>query len=474
MNLSIKKIADITGGVLIKNGSMHETSGISTDTRTLRPGEAFFALTGENFDGNDYLEAAAAAGAAVIIGERKLKRKKLLDSAYVQVDNSLEALQALAAYNRARFPGRVVAITGSVGKTTTKDILAHILSGYYGSAHTAKTWHNYNNEVGVAKTLLEINEDQSVAVVEMAMRSRGEIGKLAHMVQPDYGIITNVEPVHLETLGTIENIAAAKCEMLPYIAANGKAVINGDQPWLEAAADEYDVEIVTFGYDRDCDCRIMEALAEGDVLKLELMWEDETYAVAFPLPVEALAYNVAAAFAVAMLMGVPVEVIKQQLQSFVSDPQRLQMISLNGGGLAINDTYNANPASMQAALQLLAHVTRGRRSVAVLGDMLELGEYDRIGHQLVGNAVENLAIDYLLTVGPKSREIARAAIASGMSAEQVFSVADLASAEPVLARLADNSSVVLFKSSRALTMEKLLEKWLTGLKAGSAGKQEDN
>lgn len=457
MNLRLDYIARNIGGNIIQNSGQNITS-ISTDSRSLKPGALFFALSGENFDGHNFvLNAVEQGAAAVVVSKMTEKLKSCANAGIIVVPDTLGALQELAANYRNEFEIPVVAVTGSVGKTTTKDILANCLSQ---DRKTLKTSGNFNNEIGLPLTLLGLEPEYQAAVVEMAMRARGEISKLALIARPSCAIITNVEPVHLETMGSLENIAIAKCEVLESLGPNDFAVINGDNDLLIKTAGAFNCKKYTFGTHRDCDIEIINIKSAETGINIELRIFNEKDIFHFPVPAPELAGNVAAAAGVAHLLGVSMEDIKKGIRDFRCSNNRLHIIELPDGGKAINDTYNANPVSVTAALQVARTLDGSTRTVAVLGDMLELGNYEVPGHMKVGKKAAELGIDVLVTLGERSAYTARAALEAGMRKEAVKHFLDRDECLAWLKKYVSKRDIVLFKASRGMKLETLLEEWM--------------
>ena len=460
MNLSLDFIVQSTGGrlVLPAGGSAaRNLTGVSIDSRSLEPGALFIALRGEKSDGYQYLSAALERGAAALMLERMPIPAPTVP--IILVLNSLQALQDLAHAWRMRFDLPLVAVTGSVGKTSIKDLLAACLQSW---GPSLKTPGNYNNQIGLPLTLLQLEEGYRSAVIEMGMRALGEIYELAAIAQPDYALISNVEAVHLETMGNLNNIAQAKAEVLHFIGADGFAVINGDQNVLRTAAAAYPVRCYHFGWSADCEFRILKSsIIEGE-LKVDLDLLGKNTSLIFPLPAVELAANIAAVAGTAYLLGIELESVEQVLATADLSRQRLQISELAEGGLLINDAYNASPASMRVALRILKEKSQGRRSVAVLGNMFELGDYEQEGHLSVGRRAAELGIDQLLTVGDRAMQIAEGAAQAGMSAKQLHS---FTSPEECLEWMREGimpQDAVLFKASRGMQLEQLIEAWLMG------------
>lgn len=454
MNLQLDFIIEAVSGQLL-SGTCADITQVSTDSRKITPGTLFVALRGERFDGHDFLVNVIKDGAsAVLVSRRDINMPSECKAAVILVENTLVALQSLAARYRQLFSLPVVAITGSVGKTTTKDILADCLTSRY---NTLKTQGNFNNEIGLPMTLFNLQPEHQAAVLEMGMRAPGEIRHLASLLHPDYAIITNVEPVHLETMGTLENIALAKCEVLEFIKNDGFALLNGDNEYLLHAASRFACKKYYFGFMDGNDIQIKSLVNDGKGIQVRLKifaCEEDYY---LPLPVSQLAYNLAAAAGMAFLLGVGSDGIRASLKKFQPGGNRLNMTNLTGGGVLIDDSYNANPVSVMAALEACQKISRGRRKVAILGDMLELGSYEKEGHLNAGRKAAKVEIDILVTIGPLAQYYREGALAQGMRESCTH---HFESREEALAWLKVNVStadVILVKASRGMHLDKLAQ-----------------
>jgi len=458
MRIEIGFIIASTGGILRGEARPGRVEGISIDSRTTRPGDLFFALQGESFDGHDYIRQAWQAGAVAAVVSRpvEIPAEEMLGG-LIQVDDTVQALQNLAGRYRQLFTIPIVAITGSVGKTTTKDMLAECLAPKY---VTLKTPGNYNNEIGLPLTLLSIEPRHQAAVVELAMRAPGEISALARIVQPTYGIITNVEPVHVETMGGLDNIARAKCELLEYINNDKFALINGDDELLLKTARNYGVPQYTFGYNGRCDIQILSTDNNSSGIEVQLRIINQKEIFYCPSPARYLAVNLAAAAGAAHLMGVSPEEIRMGLAQYQPSGNRLRIINLSAGGLVVDDTYNANPTAMESALEVCKDLSNGRRTVAVLGDMLELGDYEKDGHIRVGKRVAELNLDMLITIGARAAYIGQGALKYGLPAARIMQFAGREECLDWLKTMLGQQEVILFKASRGMQLDKLLHEWL--------------
>lgn len=455
MNLELGFICDYVKGQLLNANPQTKINGAATDSRHIKAGQLFFALSGENFDGHSFLCEVFNKGAvAAVVSKTSDKLLHLKDWPLILVDDTLQALQDLARAYRSRFSIPVAAVTGSVGKTTTKEILDCCLKQRF---KTHKTKGNYNNDIGLPLTILELESEHQAAIIELAMRAPGEIARLAGIAQPTCALITNVAPVHLETMGSIEAIARAKCEVLAELGASGFAVLNGDNEELLRAAAVYPCRKYTFGYSPFCDFYIKNAEIENKGIAIETRFLEQEETLWFPLPAARLAGNVAAAAAVAFLLGVGIQDIKSGLTEYKPSGYRLQIIPLAAGGMIINDSYNANPLSMAAALETGRELREGGRWVAVLGDMFELGEYEVEGHLQVGRSAAENDVEMLVTIGQRARFIARGAEQAGMNRGKIYHFTNKKKGMEFISNNVNQHDTVLFKASRGMGLETMVD-----------------
>ncbi|NJL81790.1 MAG: UDP-N-acetylmuramoyl-tripeptide--D-alanyl-D-alanine ligase [Chloroflexaceae bacterium] len=415
---------------------------LSTDTRTLQAGDIFVALRGETFDGHDFLEAAARSGAiAAIIAQDYAGTCP--EMVLLRVADPLGAYQQLAQWWRDRFEIPAIAVTGSVGKTTTKELIAAVLQT---QGSVLKTQANYNNEIGVPKTLLGLREYHDYAVIEMAMRARGEIALLSQIARPTIGVITNVGTAHIGRLGSREAIAAAKCELLAEMPKSSIAVLNGDDPLLLATAKQvWSGEVLTYGL-------------EGGDLQGEI--QDTGYLrlcgqrLPLPLPGRHNALNYLAALAVAKCLGIDWSGLMEGV--VVNLPKgRSQRYVLSGDVVILDETYNAGLESMLAALDLLKE-TPGERHIAVLGTMKELGEQAEVLHRQVGNKAKALQLDYLLVLVD---ERAAEGILAGAAGMERSGFSDRDSLVKYLLTLVKTGDRILFKASNSVGLHWVVEQF---------------
>ncbi len=454
--------AKVHSGKLRSNDAIPK---ITTDTRKIEKGDLFIALRGENFDGAEFAADALQKGAsAVLVGaplsksvEKALKNAK---GAVLTVSDTLAAYQAIAHAWRMKFGVPVVAITGSNGKTTTKDLTAAVLSA---RGTVCRTAANYNNEVGLPLTLLGMTSGDVAAVVEIGMRGLGQIAALAPVAAPSIGIVTNVCEVHMELLGSIENIAKAKAELVQAIPAGGTVILNADDARVAAmcslAVDG--VRVLTYGIGADADVRAEALRLTSDGSQFMVTWNNERHDYSIPLAGRHNVSNALAALAAGFALGYTPQEMQTGLQRLAVTKMRYEVHEV-GAWTFINDAYNASPSSMAAALETTTNLYEGRK-IAVLGDMLELGDAAEEAHRRIGRRVAELGFAALVTYGPQSRWIHTAAEAAGCPVCRHAETHE-AAAEHLRSLLRDGDTV-LFKGSRGMKMEAVIA-LLTGEEAG--------
>lgn len=443
-------------GAVVEHEAPVRFTEVSTDTRRIADGALFVALRGERFDGGDFAAAAVEKGAAGVLVSQSAAAEKVasLSVPILRVSDPLAAYQALAHAWRMKFQLPVVAITGSNGKTTTKDLAASVLGTAW---PVLKTEANFNNEVGLPLTLLQLTPAHRAAVVEIGMRGLGQIAALALVAAPSIGVVTNVGETHLELLGSIENIARAKSELVEAIPAGGTVILNADDPRVAAMAKKCrpTVRVVTFGIERAATVRGLDLVAEGLSSRFSVSF-DGGAREAFTLPLAGRhnVYNALAALAVGWTLGLSPAAMGKGLAHPNLTGQRFECYEKSGYTI-INDAYNASPASMAAALATLSETARGRRRVAVLGDMLELGAIARQAHRRVGEEAGSFGVELLLTCGTLGAEIAQAAQAAGV--KEVHACASHEEAGAILRRSLQPGDAILFKGSRGMRMDKIID-----------------
>ena len=445
--------AEVHSGKLRGNDTIPH---ITTDTRKIAAGDLFIALRGENFDGADFAADALHKGAAAVLVnaplsasvQKDLKKEK---GTVLTVPDTLKAYQEIAHAWRMKFDIPVVAITGSNGKTTTKDLTAAVLSGRGAVCRTAA---NYNNEVGLPLTLLGITEDDTAAVVEIGMRGLGQIAALAPVAAPNIGIVTNVCEVHMELLGSIENIAKAKAELVEAIPAGGTVLLNADDERVAAmrsmAADG--VRVLTYGIGADADIRAEALRLAAGGSQFMVTWGNERHDYSIPLAGRHNVSNALAALAAGFVLGCTPQEMQAGLRTLTPTKMRYEVHEI-GARRFINDAYNASPSSMCAAIETTASLYHGRR-IAVLGDMLELGVAAEEAHREIGKRVAELGFAALVTYGEQARWMHKAAEAAGCSV--CYHAESHEAAAKYLREMLVDGDTVLFKGSRGMKMEQII------------------
>lgn len=448
--ISVKDVVKACNGELVSGDIDTKVTGVSTDTRTLQPGDLFFALTGESSDGHKFLHDALSRGAAGVVVSRKVEAKCLA----IRVQDTLLALGDLGAFYRSKFDPVVVGVTGSVGKTTTKEMIAAVAAA---KGPVLKNAGNFNNEIGLPLTLFGLTKKHEVAIVEMAMRGPGQIEYLAKIARPRIGVITNIHLSHVELLGTLDAIADAKGELLDYLPADGVAVLNADDAYFDYLSRRANCRIVSFGESARADVRASSAGIDADgCCNFQVTTARGSFDMRIPVPGEHNIKDALAAIAVGEELGIAHDDIKEALAGFKPPEKRSNVIPTRRGVVVIDDTYNASPPSTLSAIKTLS-MMEGDRKIAVLGDMLELGDHAIDAHLEVGRAVRDSGIDLLMVVGQLARLIARGAIDAGMPISQVMEYEDSSQAAREIIGKVRERDVVLVKGSRAMKMEKVVE-----------------
>ncbi len=448
-----EEIVRAAGALLTGNGEA-VFSDITTDTRSVPPGSLFIALKGERFNGEDFLEKAREAGAGGVLISASCPEEKWsgLSLPVFRVPDTLKAYQEIAGAWRKRFSLPVVAITGSNGKTTTKDLTASVLGANF---PVLRTEANFNNEIGLPKTLLGLSPEHRAAVVEIGMRGPGQIAALAPYAAPSVGVVTNVGENHIEILGSVENIAKAKAEMVEALSSGGTAVLNADDSRVLAMKEKADagVSVVTFGESEKADVRAIDVVQDGLKTLFIVSFpggKKQTYRL--PMPGRHNVSNALAALATGHVLGLSPEEMVAGLEAPAMSDARFAC-EKHGEYMIINDAYNASPLSMGAAIRTMKEIAPGRR-VAVLGDMLELGDYATAAHRRVGGELAASGAEVLVTRGTLGEEIAAGAEAAGMKA--VYRCSTHEEAAETLRSLLQPGDTVLFKGSHGMQMDKII------------------
>ena len=426
-------------------------SSISTDSRTIMPGDCFFAITGEKFDGHDYIRNAFAEGAAcAVVGS-----DRIVDCAgkiVLKVDDTRKALGRLAREYRRQCGFKVVAITGSTGKTTTRQIIYHVLSRRYRVVQSPK---NFNNDIGLPLSLLSAEPQDEIAVVELGTNCIGEIGDLTAIALPDIAVVTNVYPAHLAGFGSVEMIAREKLSIADGLQSGGVLIINGDFDLLVEECRNKGVPFTTFGKSAGCDVNAKDIAADGLAGRFTL----DGVRIYLPLPGPGNIENAIAAWAVCRRFGISIDDFARDVKTLSAVSMRAEPMQI-GTLTVLNDCYNANPGSMKNALATLAGLdsTGNRRLVFICGDMAELGPQSLRLHAELGGLIAKTGVRVLLTVGELAKTAAQAAVKNAEYDLQTAAFGDTVSMCKCLEKFIKDSDIILVKGSRAVGLEKTVEK----------------
>jgi UDP-N-acetylmuramoyl-tripeptide--D-alanyl-D-alanine ligase len=452
-DLHLDEIALRMGGRIMQGDPSSLFGSFNIDSRLSRPGELFFAIAAKR-NGHDFVPDAFAKGARGAVISQDIAPVGPAH-ALVRVPDTVTALQALARSVLADHGATVIGITGSIGKTTTKEFTAGLLSP---CLRVLKSEGNFNNHLGLALSLLKLQPGHQAAVLEMGTSGPGEIRTLTRIAPPDVAVITNINPVHLEFFHSLEAIAAAKKEILDGAKEGAAAVLNGDDPLVQEIGQDWRGRRITFGFSPACDVRASAVRKLGtNGMTFELQLEGKAKRVRFPLFYEEYLSNLLAAVGAGHALSVPFEVMIEEIPRLTPFAGRGRLIRLGHGLWLIDDSYNSNPRALQAALKGLASLPAKRR-VAVLGDMLELGPAEEDFHRQAGRQVAENGWNLLLAVGPLARHIAEGARAAGLPEARVltFSTSDEASAR--ISALVEEGDLILVKGSRGIKTERVVER----------------
>lgn len=439
-------IVAATAGTMLSGSAETVICEIGTDSRAVNKGMLFIPLAGERFDGHDYIESALNKGAAAVLTHKDLDFKT--DKCVIRVGDTLTALGDIARFYKNKYSVPTVAVTGSVGKTTTKDMIYAALAS---QKKTLKTMENYNNNIGLPKTLFNLNDEHELAVVEMGMNHFGEIDYLASIANPDIAVITNIGMSHIENLGSREGIFKAKTEITRGFTEKNTLIVNGDDDYLKTLKSGAPYKVVTYGIS-GCDVYAKNITDNGlKGIEFTAVADGAEYAVKVNVPGEHNVYNALAAICVSRELGLDIPKAIAGIENMTLTANRLEIEDINGVTV-IKDYYNASPSSVRAALKILSTEKR-RRKAAVLGDILEMGEYAKDAHYALGADVMNSGADFLITAGENAKYIADGARDGGMKNVKSFDTTD-AAAEAVKREIKDGD-VVLIKASHGMKFEKI-------------------
>ncbi|MGE4357454.1 MAG: UDP-N-acetylmuramoyl-tripeptide--D-alanyl-D-alanine ligase [Candidatus Omnitrophota bacterium] len=458
LKLNIEKILEITEGKLIQGDRNTFFAGVSTDSRSIREGNIFIALKGANFDGHDFVRDVLAKGAKGAIVEKNIEIGENHSFCIIQVSNTLDALRKLASYHRCKFNLPIIAITGSNGKTTVKEMISHITSPFMS---VLKTPFNYNNQIGLAFTLLELDNYHELAVFEIGISQPGEMEVLRDMVKPDVAVFTNIGMSHLEFLKSPFGVLKEKLRLVSNFNKNNTVVFNADDCLLREnlLKNKGNFSLLSFGIENPADFRGESLFCSEEGIRFKVKGVD------FFLPLIGIhnIYNALAAIAVGSLYDISLEDMAFHLKNFLSPKMRMNILRIRDNNLPsqkefilIDDTYNANPNSVASAIEALSYFRTEGRKVLVIADMLELGDYALECHRKIGLLLNNKNIDILLTKGRYAEEISKTVLTAG----KIKIVQHFNSNKEIIEFLEDNlrdGDVLLVKGSRGMHMEEIIQ-----------------
>jgi len=458
MRWQVGTLMEATGGRLLRGDQKMVCRGISTDSRTIKRGELFIPLKGDRFDGHDFVPQIITRGAAGIMVKKGFPISRISrqdrNLFVIEVSDCLTALGDAAHYVRKRSPVKVVAVTGSNGKTSTKEMSALVLQEQY---RVLKNEGNLNNLIGLPLTLLRLSRKDEVAVLEMGMNHPGEIRRLAEISRPDIGVITNIGPVHLEGLGSLSQVQKAKGELFEVLTGGDYAVINYDDPLVRELGSRCRAQKISFGLHKESDVRARDvSFLKGNRVCFRLVSKSEEVRVTIPAYGLYHVHNALAASAIGISLGVALRKIAKGLKGFRPMPGRSRILTIKKGIRVIDETYNANPRSMEVALRTLREVKGKGRGIAVLGDMKELGDTSPFWHREIGKCAAALGTEYLVLLGQFAPFIAEGAESAGAEKGKIFIGKNHEDAVLQVQQIMKKGDWILIKGSRGMQMEKVL------------------
>lgn len=454
---TIDDILAATGGALMQRGVWDAFCGVSTDSRTAQTGQLFIPLSGERHDGHEFIPRALQRGVTGVLVERRGTACCALapEVTVIAVAGALTALGDLAHAWRRRFTGPVVAVTGSCGKTTTKEMIAQVLSR---SFQVHKNPLNLNNLIGLPLTLLELEPDHEAAVVELGMNRFGEIRRLTQIAAPTVGVLTNVHGAHTEGVGDLAGVARAKGEIVAALDPGARLVYNADDAWIPGLARGFRGSGLSFGLHPGAALQAKDRRTRGSRGQSAVLhYQGQSWALNLPAAGEHMLYNALAATAVGLALGLDPAETAAALAEFRPIHRRSQVVLLPSGVHLLNDCYNANPGSMAMALKTLMELRDHGRTAAALGDMLELGAVAAREHRRLGHLAAQAGVDYLVIYGNFRLEVAAGAREGGLSAARIFPISRRADGARVLKELLEPGDWLLVKGSRSMHMEGLID-----------------
>jgi UDP-N-acetylmuramoyl-tripeptide--D-alanyl-D-alanine ligase len=464
---TVKELLQATAGRLLCGKMQQRFAGISIDSRSITPQDLFVAIRGERHDAHDFVESVVLNGVKGLIiqqgseGRFPLSQWSSSGLVCIKVEDTTQALGGIGAFHRNRSDISMVTITGSNGKTTTRAMTTAVVSQRF---QTHATQGNLNNEIGLPLTLLGLTPRHQVAVVEIGMNHPGEIARLADICIPDVGVITNVAPAHLEGLGSIEAVKEAKGELLDKIHPQGTAILNADDPKVMELAQKVTNRLILFGSKPNAAIRSYGLEEKEGLIQFELVLPGERISVTLPTPGRFMVDNALAAAAVGYQLGLSAQEIKQGLETFTPVHGRLNLLTIEPSIHIIDDTYNANPGSMKAAIQTWRTLKKHHRGILILGDMLELGQQSETLHYELGTLAAQAGPSRLYVTGNFAAAVAEGALAAGMDSEMIFNGIYTDIIEDLMRQIRPQDWL-LVKGSRGMAMERIINgliKWAEG------------
>ncbi len=457
---TVAEIVEATGGELLTEKSDGTYCGVSIDSRSVSDNNLFVAIKGENHDGHRFVNEAISKGVmGVVISKEKvhefsLEEWKMRGIGCVAVQNTTRALEEMAAFNRRRSAISVIGITGSNGKTTTRKMTTAVIRKRY---NTLWSHGNFNNEIGLSLTLLNLNLDHQWAVLEMGANHPGEIGRLAEICRPNIGVITNIGPAHLEGFGSLDGVASAKGELLDYMGPDSTAVLNADDPRVIALQAKAPGNVLSYGTSEKAEVRATMVEEKGLITSFCLQLPEKELFITLKTPGAFMTSNALAAASAGYLAGVSAKEIKSALEDdFRPAPGRMNIFQTENEIHVIDDTYNANPGSMAAALVTLKNLKKENRAIFVTGDMFELGKFSKAMHKNIGELAAEAGLNRLYATGTFSSKIAEGAMEKGMNPRDIFVGSKTEILEDITKWFLPGDWI-LVKGSRAMGMEKIVE-----------------
>ena len=453
-NIEISNVLKAINGELLLGSPESRIMGISTDSRSIKEGELFFALEGENYNGHKFVDQTVSKGAAgAVISSNKDAVYSLLNGfekcILIEVVDTIKALGDLAKFYRKSLRTDFIAVTGSNGKTTTKDMIYHVLRNFNNVTRSRKS---FNNFIGVPLTIFDTDFTQDFCVVEMGTNAPGEIRRLSEIIFSDFTILTNISCTHLEGLGSIEGVANEKAELIENMAEDGILITNADDDWCNRIANRFDGKVISFGFNKSADIRASNVKRNDTGFDFTV---NDSFTVKLSVLGKHNIYNAMAAIAICNAVGIGMRSICDKFIDFKLPPMRMEK-QVYGDIVVINDGYNSNPSSMSAALEEFSQLTTPGRKILVCGDMLEMGNYAESLHREIGAKVAKADIDALWTVGSFSRFVAEEAIANGMPEERIRSCETSEEISSFVASQLKKGDTVLIKGSRGMKLENVV------------------